>query len=174
MPLSEGAGELGDPLVGELLGELAHPLLGSVGDVVVAERAADERQRLELVERLGELVGELARLGDRPRPEHDDQQAAEPEDGEGDDGDGETPPQAPASDDGVDDRVEGEGDDDADPDRREHRRGVAGDRQQGERGEHGEHDATRTCASRAGCAVGAPASSSASRRSADVSSSCTP
>ena len=51
-------------------GSSAHPLLDLVADLVVAEPAADERQVLELVDGLGELVGELAGLGDGPRPEH--------------------------------------------------------------------------------------------------------
>ena len=40
----ERAGQLGDPLVGELLGESSDPLLHLVGDLVVAQPAADQGQ----------------------------------------------------------------------------------------------------------------------------------
>ena len=125
MPLTKRAGQLGDALVGELLGQLAHPLLDLVADLVVAQPAADERQLLQLVDRRRELVGELAGLVDRPRAEDEDEQGGEGDDPGRDDHDGDAATHVEPPLQGVDERVEGEGDEHADADAREHRRGVA-------------------------------------------------
>ena len=120
------------------LGQAVDPVLHLLADVVVAHPAADERQTTEVVDRLGELVGELAGLGDGPRPEDEHQESSEAEHQDGDDGHGvpATHREAPLQ--LVDQRVEGEGDEEADRDAGEHRRGVAEERQQRQRADHGE------------------------------------
>ena len=66
---------------------------------------------------VGQLFGELPRLGHRPRTEHQDEQGGERHDADGDDGDGEAASHVEALLQHVDERVEGEGDEDADADR---------------------------------------------------------
>ena len=63
---------LAESLVGELLGQVGDPLLGALHEVLIADPVADEGQSFELADRLGELLGELLDLGDRPRSEDGD------------------------------------------------------------------------------------------------------
>ena len=140
MPLTRALASLGDALVRELIGQLAHPLLHPVADLVLADVRSDHRQRLELVDRLRQLLRELAGLVDGLRTEHADEQRGDTADGDGDDGDGEAAPQVPAPFDRTDDGVEGEGDQHADPDPGEHRRGVADQGDQRQSRQHGDDE----------------------------------
>ena len=122
------------------LGQAVDPVLHLLADVVVAHPAADQRQPAELVDRLGELVGELAGLGHGPRPQHEHEQRGEAEHERWRRWPRRTPRRienrrCSLSTSGSRARAMSSPTRDAG----EHRRGVAEERQQRQRAEHGEH-----------------------------------
>ena len=127
-------------MVGEPFRQFVDPPLGTFGrEVLVLHPAADERELAELVDRVGELLRELARLLDGLRSEHEHEQRCHAEDGETDHRHGRAPPTGEAALQRADERIEGEGDQHADADAREHRRRQREHREQGQ-GEQHRHD----------------------------------
>ena len=90
MPLSSERADLDETFVGELLGQVGDPALGSLHEVLIADPAADERQSFELADGLRELLGEVLDLGDRTRGEDGDDDDGDAGDGCGDTDDGDT------------------------------------------------------------------------------------
>ena len=133
-PADQRPGRLAEALVGELLGQLIDPSLGAFDEILLADPVADQRQPFELADRVGELLGELLRLGDGAGASTAISRPASPSTTRAVMATANAAAYADAALDDVDDRVEGEGDQQADADAREHRRRV------GEHGEHGEHD----------------------------------
>ncbi len=126
-----------DPLVGELLGKIGDPFLGSLHEVLVADPLADQRQLLQLANGLGEPFGESLDLGDRPRSEDDDDNDGDRRHGERHPDDDHAAAQVRAGDQGIDDGVEGQGDQHPEADPGQHHRRVAQDGDDGEDREHG-------------------------------------
>ena len=121
-------------------GSSREPLLHLVGDLVVTEVAADQRQILQLIERGGELVGELAGLDHGPRSEHADQQGGQPEHAQTHDGDGDAATEAEPALDGIGDGIEGQGDHHADGDAGDHRGRAPEQGDEGEGAEDRHHE----------------------------------
>ena len=135
-PLTSVPAHLGEAFVGEPVGQFVDPLLRLRREVLVTHPAADERELAELVDRVGELLRELARLLDGLRSEHEHEQRGHAQDGETDHGHGRAPPTGQAALQRVDERIEGEGDQHADADAGEHRRRQ---REHGEQGQGEQH-----------------------------------